>query len=278
MPGGPRLSPSRYLRLPSPRRRGADEGAPLPPRRLRFMGESDESFVELGDQSRGPAHRARRALRGLPCARDRMWLRPAAACAPPPRVRGHLSGDRRAQAAGALVRAEARRRRIPVPSRGHRQRAVQPRRQVGGARPRAGRRPIRRDRGVQPVHAHVARRRPGLSSGSCRARSRSTVGPRRRSSSSTQGGRIPPRPIRSGRRCRSSASRDAATSRRTIPSIGSVTNSGWLVLTGDRGRPRCRPVRPSYGTWSRRPTDRQRQPGYQDLFVFNRLEDALRHR
>ena len=50
MPGSPGLSPSRYLRLASPRRRGADEGAPLPPTRLRSMGETDESFVALGDQ------------------------------------------------------------------------------------------------------------------------------------------------------------------------------------------------------------------------------------
>ena len=44
------MSPSRYVRLPTPRRGGADEGAPLPPKHLRFMGETDESFVALGDQ------------------------------------------------------------------------------------------------------------------------------------------------------------------------------------------------------------------------------------
>jgi SAM-dependent methyltransferase len=35
---------------------------------------------------------------------------------------------------------------------------------------------------------------------------------------------------------------------------------------------------PLFGTWSSRPIDRQRQPGYQDLFVFSRFEDALRRR
>jgi SAM-dependent methyltransferase len=50
MPRGTRLSRSLYLRPSSRRRPEADEGAPLPPKRLRFMGESDPGFVALGNQ------------------------------------------------------------------------------------------------------------------------------------------------------------------------------------------------------------------------------------
>jgi len=50
MSRGSRLSPSRYLRLSSPRRREADDGASLPPHRMRSGGETDESFIAVGDQ------------------------------------------------------------------------------------------------------------------------------------------------------------------------------------------------------------------------------------
>jgi SAM-dependent methyltransferase len=51
----------------------------------------------------------------------------------------------------------------------------------------------------------------------------------------------------------------------------------WLVMTAaDYGLVPAVP--PVFGRWSGRSTDPQRAPGYQDLLVFRRLDDALHHR
>lgn len=50
MPGSPRLSPGRHLRLPSLRRGEVDGSVPLPPQRTRLAEETDQDFIALGDE------------------------------------------------------------------------------------------------------------------------------------------------------------------------------------------------------------------------------------
>ena len=276
MPGSPRLSPSRYLRLPSPRRRGADRGRAAAPEAHALQGETDESFVALGDQfvdlltehaglcgdsrvleigcgyGRLPHALRRRGFAGTYLGIDVLK----------PQVRWcarRLGGDgfrfRHVDIANERYNPDGK---VAVSDL-----------DLGDARfdviAAFG---LFTHMWPDDVLAYL-----GIMSRSLALDGRAAATfflLEQRATDPAEADRLAPKmPFEREPGCRYESEDDP------LDRVGYELR--WLVLrAAEVGLAPAGP--PLYGTWSRRPADRQRQPGYQDLFVFSRLEDALRRR